>query len=187
MDPPVQIVCDEGAPEQLLVDLAEHRVDVVLSDAPVPSGVPIKAYSHLLGASTTTVFGSSELAARYRKNFPASLDGAPFLLPMPDSTLRRLLDEWFDAEKIRPHVAGEFKDRALMKAFGQGGAGLFAAPTAIEAEIREHYHVAVVGRIESVVERYYAISIERRLKVPAVVRITEAARETLFSGQPARV
>jgi LysR family transcriptional activator of nhaA len=180
MTEPVQIICDEGPPEHLLAELAEHRMDVVLSDAPIPPTVPVKAYNHVLGTSTATIFAAPKLAARYRKSFPASLDGAPFLLPMHESSLRRPLEQWFDAENIRPVVVGEFKDRALMTTFGQAGAGLFAAPTAIEDEIREQYGVVSVGRVDSIVERFYAISAERRLKHPAVVRISEAARETLF-------
>jgi LysR family transcriptional activator of nhaA len=184
MAEPVQIICDEGPPEHLLAELAEHRMDVVLSDAPIPPGVPVKAYNHLLGTSTATLFAAPQLAARFRKNFPACLDGAPFLLPMHESSLRRPLEQWFDAENIRPAIVAEFKDRALMTTFGQAGAGVFAAPTAIEKEMREQYRVVSVGRIDSVVERFYAISAERRLKHPAVVTISEAAREKLFANHP---
>lgn len=187
MPEPVQIICDEGPPEHLLAELAEHRIDVVLSDAPIPSTVPVKAYSHLLGNSGASIFAAPQLAARYRKNFPACLDGAPFLLPMQESSLRRPLEQWFDSENIRPTITGEFKDRALMATFGQAGAGVFVAPTAIAKEVREQYRVVSIGRIDSIVERFYAISAERKLKHPAVVKISEAAREKLFanhSGQP---
>ena len=186
MPEPVQIICDEGPPEHLLAELAEHRMDVVLSDAPIPPTVAVKAYNHLLGTSTATVFAAPQLAARYRKNFPACLDGAPFLMPMHESSLRRPLEQWFDSENIRPAIIGEFKDRALMTTFGQAGAGVFAAPTAIEKEIRDQYRVVAIGRIDSVVERFYAISAERKLKHPAVVRISEAAREKLFINHSAQ-
>jgi LysR family transcriptional activator of nhaA len=177
---PVQLICDEDTPDRLLALLADHRIDVMLSDAPIPPTAPVKAFSHLLGSSAATVFGASKLAARYRRNFPASLDGAPFLLPIDGSALRRSLDQWFDARRIRPRIVGEFQDRALMKTFGQAGAGLFAAPTAIAREIRTNYRVTALGRIDAVVERFYAVSPERKLKHPAVVTITEAAREMLF-------
>src|SRR5512147_228829 len=113
MPEPVQIVCDEGSPAHLLADLAEHRIDVVLSDAPIPPTIPVKAFNHVLGTSTATIFVAPRLAGRYRKNFPRCLDGAPFLLPMHGSSLRRPLEEWFDSNKIRPTIVGEFKDRAL--------------------------------------------------------------------------
>jgi LysR family transcriptional regulator, transcriptional activator of nhaA len=183
MPEPVQLVCDEDTPERLLAELAEHRVDVVISDSPIPPTIPVKAYNHLLGTSTATVFAAPQLASRYRKNFPQCLDAAPFLLPIQGSSLRRALEQWFDAEKIRPRVAGEFKDGALMKTFGQAGAGLFAGPSAIESEIRDHYGVVAVGRIDSIVERFYAISVERKLKHPAVVTISEVARLQLFAHQ----
>src|SRR5512141_849089 len=106
----VQIICDEGSPEHLLAELAEHRMDIVLADAPIPSTVPVKAYNHLLGTSTATIFGAPRLAGRYRKNFPRCLGGAPFLLPMHESSLRRPLEQCFDSEKIRPIILGECKD-----------------------------------------------------------------------------
>lgn len=181
MSEPVHIICDEGPPEHLLAELAEHRMDVVLSDAPLPPTVPVKAYNHLLGTSTATIFAAPRLAARYRRNFPACLDGAPFLLPMHESSLRRPLEQWFESENIHPDVRGEFKDRALLTTFGQAGVGVFAAPTAIEKEIRKQYRVVPIGRLDSIVERFYAISAERKLKHPAVVTICEAAREKLFA------
>lgn len=182
MSEPVQMVCDEDMPDSLLADLAEHRVDVVLSESPIPPATPVKAYNHLLGGCPVMVFGVPQLAKTFRRDFPARLDGAPFLLPMEGSSLRRSLEQWFDGQGIRPRVVGEFKDSALMMTFGQAGAGLFAAPSAIEQEIRRNYRVVTIGRIDSIGERFYAISVERRLKHPAVVAISEAARERLFAA-----
>jgi LysR family transcriptional regulator, transcriptional activator of nhaA len=178
----VQIVCDEDTPDRLLAELAEHRVDVVLSEAPIPPNIPVRAFNHLLGTCTVTMFAAPQLASRYRKEFPECLDGAPILLPMQGSSLRRSMEQWFDSRNVRPRLVGEFKDGALMKTFGQAGAGVFAGPSAIENEIREHFKVVVIGRIDSIVERFYAISVERKLKHPAVLTISEAARETLFAG-----
>jgi LysR family transcriptional regulator, transcriptional activator of nhaA len=176
----VQLICDEGSSDQLLGELGEHSLDVVISDAPVTSAMPIKAFNHLLGSSTVTLFAAPKLAARHRKHFPQCLDGAPFLLPMEGTTLRRSLEHWFESIDIRPKLVGEFKDRALMKAFGESGAGIFADPTAIDKEIRDHYGVVSIGEIESITERFYAISVERKLKHPAVVAISEQAREDVF-------
>lgn len=177
---PVQIVCHEDRPERLLAELAAFGLDLILTDAPVGPSVRVRAFSHLLGSSGTSFFGTSALAARYRKKFPASLDGAPFLLPLENSALRRSLEQWFEAQRIRPRVVGEFQDSALLKTFGQAGVGIFAAPTVTEKEVRQQHRVSVLGRTESVIERFYAISVERRLKHPAVVAIAEAARAQLF-------
>lgn len=182
MPDPVQMVCDEDTPERLFAALAEHRLDVVLSDTPITSTLAVKAFNHLLGTSGVTLFAAPKLAVRYRKDFPASLDAAPFLLPMESSSLRRSLEQWFDAQNIRPVLVGEFKDGALMNTFGQAGVGIFAAPTAVEKEVRDHYQVSIVERIDSVTERFYAISAERKLKHPAVLTISEAAREKLFAS-----
>ena len=175
---PVHVICREGHYEDLLAELAVHRLDVVLSDAPVESAVNIRAFSHFLGDCGVSVFGTARLVAKYRRRFPGSLDGAPFLVPTEKTAARRNLDQWFSAEKIQPRIVGEFEDTALLKVFGQDGVGLFPAPTVIEREVCRQYKVRVVGRIEAVRERYYAISVERRLKHPAVVTICDAARET---------
>jgi LysR family transcriptional regulator, transcriptional activator of nhaA len=182
MPSPVQLICHEDTPDRLLGELATHALDVVLSDTGVGPGVSVKAYNHLLGTCPVTLFAAPRMAARYRKNFPKSLQGAPFLLPAATSELRRSLEQWFESSGIRPQVAGEFKDSALMKTFGQAGAGIFAAPSAIAKEVRETYSVTPLGQPASVTERFYAISVERKLKHPAVVLITEAARDTLFAA-----
>ena len=179
---PVHLVCQEAAPDRLLAALSEHQLDVVLSDAPVTSLARVKAFNHLLGACGVTLFGAPVLAGRYRNEFPASLDGAPMLLPIEGCALRRSLDQWFDSLGIRPRLVAEFQDSALMKTFGQAGVGIFAAPSVIEKEVEDHYQAAVVGRPDTVVERFYAISVERRIRHAAVLAISEAARGSLFAS-----
>ncbi|HEU4954524.1 MAG TPA: transcriptional activator NhaR [Gemmatimonadales bacterium] len=177
---PVHLVCREGSPERLLADLSIHRLDVVLLDAPPTPGTTVRVFSHLLGESGVTLFGTLELARRYRRRFPASLDGAPMLLPTADSTLRGSLDQWLERERIRPLVRGEFSDSAVLKVFGGAGVGVFAAPSVVEDEVRRQYGVRVIGRIPSIRERFYAVSAERRLRHPAVAAISQAARAELF-------
>jgi LysR family transcriptional activator of nhaA len=179
---PLRLRCHESSLENLLSELAVHRLDMVLSDKPVPPGLNVRAYHHLLGSSGVTIFGNSILAKRYRRDFPSSLSGAPMLLPVHHQALRNQLDAWFEERNIVPLSAGEFDDSALMKVFGQAGVGLFAGPTAIEQEICKTYHVAVVGRLPDVQERFYAITPERKLKHPAIVSIMARAREAIFAG-----
>lgn len=181
MEQDVQLLCEEGAASQLMAELAEHRLDVVLSDVAVPPASRLRAFNHLLGSCGVTLFGTQKLAARYRKDFPACLQGAPFLMPIEGSSLRQSLDQWLDASGIQPRIVGEFKDSALMKTFGGAGAGLFVSASAIEVEVRAHYNVRVLGRIGAVRESFYAISVERRLKHPAVLKLCAAARDDLFS------
>ena len=179
--PPVRIRCHEASLEQLLSELAIHKLDLVLSDQPLPDNMGLKAWHHRLGDSGMSFFAKSDLARRYRRRFPASLHGAPMLLPSPHSALRRRLDDWFEAQEIAPHIVGEFDDSALLKAFGEAGAGLFVAPTVIEKEIRRMYRTSVIGRTDAINERYYAISPERRLRHPSVVLISDSARTDLFA------
>jgi LysR family transcriptional activator of nhaA len=154
---------------------------VVLSDAPVSPSAKIRAFSHMLGECDVLIMGTPLLAARYRRGFPQSLDGAPFLLPAENAVLRRSLEQWFDAVGIRPQPRGEFADPALLKMFGRTSLGVFAVRAAVERETRRHYGVSLIGRIPALRERFYAISVERKLKHPAVVAITAAARKKLFA------
>jgi LysR family transcriptional activator of nhaA len=173
---PIRLDCVEERPERLLAELAVFGLDVVLADAPAPPAVKVRAYSHLLGECAVSVFGTEPLAGAYRRGFPRSLDGAPFLLPSEDSALRLSLEEWFQKQGVRPRVVGTFEDSALLDAFGQAGAGLFAMPAAVEADVRRQYRVRVVGRLRSVRQRFYAITVERKLRNPAVIAISERAR-----------
>ena len=179
----LKLNCHEGTLENLLSDLAVHRLDLVLSDRPVPTGLNVRAYHHLLGSSGVGIFAAPSLARNLRKRFPQSLKGAPFLMPAKSPALRRQLEEWFDEEDIVPVILGEFDDSALLKSFGQAGVGVFAGPTALEAEICQMYRVQLLGHVSNAQERFYAISPERKLKHPAIVAITERARETIFSPQ----
>ena len=176
----MKIVCWEGRSERLLGELALHTLDIVLTDTPVPTSVSIEAHSHLLGESGVTLFGPERLASHYRRKFPQSLDGAPFLLPTSNSMLRRGLDDWFRKYDIEPFIVGEFEDGATMKAFGQEGHGLFPGSSVVESEIVRQYQVRKVGQIMGVKQRFYGITVERRLKHPAVLAISESAKEEVF-------
>jgi LysR family transcriptional activator of nhaA len=177
---PVRLMVHEQSTERLLAALALHELDVVLTDRVAPPGLNVRAFNHLLGDCGVTLFASREIAFRLRRRFPRALDGVPFLLPGETSTLRRVLEQWFEKQKVRPRIVGEFADSALIKVFGQAGKGVFAAPSIIESSVRRQYGVAIVGRLDGARERFYAVSAERRLKHPAVIAITESARRELF-------
>jgi len=181
LDEPIELVCHEGKLDSLLADLALFNLDVVLSEAPASAQTRVRAFNHLLGSCDVSVYGTAELANRYRRGFPKSLSDAPWLLPAAGTALRRDLERWFESLDMRPRIVGEFADSGLLKAFGQAGMGLFPGPTAIDAEIRRQYQVEPLGRIEDIRFQCYAITVERRLKHPAVVAISKTARGTLFS------
>jgi LysR family transcriptional activator of nhaA len=180
---PLRLVCREDSFDRLLAELATNNLDLVISDNPVPSGGKVRAFNHLLGETGSTVFATEPLARTYRRGFPRSLDGAPMLLPLEHLTLRRSLDQWFSRHGVQPRVVAEFEDSALMKVFGADGVGLFVGPTVVEREVCEQYGVQIVGTLSDVRERFYAVSVERRLKHPAVVLITDAARHRLFARE----
>ncbi len=177
---PARIRCMDGSLEHLLAEVAIHRIDLVLSDQPLPRGLNLKAYNHHLGDSGLTFFAASELAAGLRQQFPENLNHSPTLLPSQNSALRRRIEAWYERENITPVITGEFDDSAVMKAFGEVGIGIFPAPTVIEKEICRMYRSAVVGRTNDITEHFYAISPERKLRHPLVVQITESARTDVF-------
>jgi len=176
----ITLHCTDDTPERLIAALSVHALDLLITDAPITPAANVRAFTHLLGESGTTIFGTTALALRYITDFPASIQGAPFLLPLHGSTIRRALDSWFLREDVRPLVTGEFADSALLKVFGQNGHGLFAAPTVMEGEIQRQHGVQVVGRLADVTQQFFAISAERRIEHPAVTAIARAARTRLF-------
>jgi len=182
LDEPVRLQCREGSMETLLTDLAAHKVDMVLTDRPVDSTFPVRAYNHLLGECSLSLFAAPNLAEQYAENFPASLDGAPLLMPTDDTVIGASLMKWCDSEGLRPQVVVECVDHALLGTFGQAGSGIFCGPSAMEPAIEQQFNVKTLGRIESIRERFYAISLERRIRHPAVLAVTSQARKVLEQG-----
>ena len=182
----VRLFCKEGRLVSLLADLSVHRLDMVIADRAMPTDLKVRAYNHLLGSSDVTVFGAEALVRALEGTFPALLDSAPFLLPGEEVAIRPALERWFEANGVRPRIVGEFDDSALLKAFGQGGAGLFVAPTAIADYVCRQYDVRPVGRIDSVIEMLYAITTERRMQHPAAVAVSQAASREVFGTADAR-
>lgn len=179
---PFRLVLRIDKTERLLADLANLSLDLVLADQPIPPSSKTRAYNHLLGECSVTVFGTPKLVARFRRNFPRSLDGAPLVLQTENTAVRRSLDQWFAAHEIRPLIVAEVEDVAMLQVLGQQGMGLFAAPSVVEKAIRRSYGVGVVGQLPAVRERFYAITVERKLKHPAAVAISESARDELFGA-----
>ena len=177
---PVRIICREGGIDSLLTELAVHKVDLVIADGPIPSNVNVRGFNHPLGECGISFFAVPELAKKLGKDFPQNLNGAAMLLPGEMTMVQSRLLKWFDGLHIHPRIVGEFDDSALMKAFGQAGAGVFIAPTAIAAEVEKQYGVMSIGQTDQVIEQFFAISVERKITHPAVTRITETAREWLF-------
>jgi LysR family transcriptional activator of nhaA len=176
---PVRIICRENNLASLLAELAVHRVDMVIADGPIPSGISVRGFNHVLGECGISFLAVPNLARPLRKAFPHSLNGAPLLIPSETNLVQAKLLQWFDSRRIYPRVVGEFDDSALMKVFGQAGAGIFIIPTPIATEVAKQYGVRIIGSTDEVREQYYAISAERRISHPAVSAVTETAREWL--------
>ena len=176
---PVRLICKENSLDNLLGELALHRLDLVIADGPIPAGLDINGFNHNLGESGVSFLATATHARQLRKGFPHSLDGAPLLIPSEINMVQSRLLHWLDGLHIHPRIVGEFDDSALMKAFGQAGLGVFIVPTAIAEEVVKQYRVSCIGHTDKVREEFYAISTERRISHPAVAAITTTAREWL--------
>ena len=186
---PPRLQCLEGKLPALLAELALRRLELVVSDVPMPGHLGVKAFTHLLGHSRIAFFAAPALLARHgldtrraRARFPAALAQMPLLLPGPDSALRPRLDAWLRENGVTSRIAADFDDSALMKAFGREGRGVFPAPAVIASEIARQYEVVPLGTAQDLVEEFYGISVERRIKHPAIAAITQAARGELFAA-----
>lgn len=167
----IKIICREGKLEPLLGELAIHKLDLVLADRPMPSEIDIKGSSKLLSECGISFFASQELAQQYPQPFPHNINNAPILVPGEDSSLRKRLMQWLSNQRIHPQIVGEFDDSALMRAFGQAGIGVFTAPTIIADEVLQQHNVIKLGETDEIIERFYAISVEKRASHPAVLAI----------------
>lgn len=177
----VRMVCREGSLNALLAELSVHRLDMILSDQLIPPTVSTRGYSHQIGESAVSFFASENLKKQLTGDFPDCLNGAPFLMPGNDHQLRAGLDQWLDKHRIYPRIVAEFDDSALMKTFGQEDAGIFVAPEAIGAEVERQYKVKKIGCIDEIKEQFYAISVERKVIHPVLVKLLESARKSLFA------
>jgi LysR family transcriptional regulator, transcriptional activator of nhaA len=184
LDEPIRLICREGKLAGLLSEMSVNQLDLVIADRPMPANISVRAHNHLLGESKLAIFASKNLAETYAErenaNFPFNLNGAPFLLPGEDFTFQKKLIDWFESKKIYPRIVGEFDDGALLKSFGQAGAGFFAASAAIADYVCNQYQVQQVGKVDKVTEQLYAITTERRLTHPAVMAIVQATSK-IFS------
>lgn len=177
---PVRLICQEGKYDDLLAQLALHRLDLLIADERVSAKVSVRAFNHSLGRSSMSFFCADGVRERLSGAFPQCLDGAPMLVQGPNSSVRRQLDAWLMRLRLRPRIVGEFDDTALMNAFGREGRGVFIGPAVLEAQIATQYRVGVLGHAEELVEEFFAISVERRISHPSVAAITRAARAKLF-------
>jgi LysR family transcriptional activator of nhaA len=174
----VHVICREGKMEDLLAQLAVHRLDLVLSDEPASSSTNFRTFDHSLGESGLTLCATGKLAARLKHRFPKSLHDAPALLPAENTPLRREIESWFREQQVRPRVMVECDDLALMKVMAAEGRGFIALPTVALEEALKRYRFHVIGHAEKCRLRFHAITAERRIRHPAVTAIAEAAKSS---------
>lgn len=170
-EPNLRLVCHEDELDDLLGDLALHRLDVVFSDRPAPANPNIKLYSHAMGSSPMAWYATPALVASAGPNFPQCLAELPVLLPTAHTAVRGRLDHWFEQHGIRPRIVGEFEDSALLNTFGASGMGIFPAAEWAQDDLLAHYGVQRLGACEGVNEYFYAVGTEKKVQHPLVLRV----------------
>ncbi len=183
MDEPVRMVCREEDIHSLLAKLSIHKLDLVISDQPIPPTVSTKGFNHKFGSCSISFFASEKMQKQLSGDFPNCLNNAPLLLPSSVHQLRSAIDQWLDKNRLHPRIIAEFDDSALMKAFGQESAGIFVAPAVIKDEIERQYKSKQIGCVDEIKETFYAISVERKITHPVVAELLETARESLFANK----
>ncbi|MBL8854141.1 MAG: transcriptional activator NhaR [Planctomycetaceae bacterium] len=179
-DLPIRLRCYEGKLGALLMDLANHRLDVVLSDSPIYEDLTVELQSHLLGECGLAVMGTTELLARaVGPTVPEQVQSLPVLLPTANTGLRRLIDRWFDRHGLAPRVAGEFEDSGLLKVFARQGLGVCFVPAVLTEFLTQTYQLGVLGQVEDVRTKFYALTAERMFQHPAVTRLRQSAHDWL--------
>jgi LysR family transcriptional activator of nhaA len=179
---PVRLLCREGTLDRLVADLAIHDIDVVLSDAPVTPSLNVRAYSHSLGTCDEIWMATPALAKSLRRGFPQSLDGVPVLLPTDDTAIRRALDQWLEKHDVHPVMLGEFEDYAMLREFARAGHGFAPVPSILEDQFRREYGFARIGVATGIKVEFYVISVERKIKNPAVAVMAENARDAFLGS-----
>lgn len=170
-EPYLRLLCHQKAFDDLLGDLALHRLDIVLADRPAPPNPSLKLYSHPVGSSAVAWYASPSLLEAARPGFPDSLATVPVLLPTSHTAVRDRLDMWFEKLGVRPKIVGEFEDSALLKTFGASGMGVFPAAAMVDDELTSHYAVHQLGPCEGVLEQFFAIGTEKKVQHPLVQRL----------------
>ncbi|SBS35672.1 Transcriptional activator protein NhaR [Marinomonas spartinae] len=179
LEDPVRLICKENSLEDLLGALALHKLDLIIADGQIPTQLGVRGFNHFLGECGTSFMAAPTLVDTFKTCFPECLADAPFLIPSDQSLIQVQLLQWLEKHNIHPKITGEFDDRALMKAFGQAGVGVFIVPSAIAEEVAEQFKVEIIGSTEEIREQFYAISTDQRLSNPAFIAINDAAKDWL--------
>ncbi len=180
-EPQLRLLCHDGEFDDLLGELALHKLDMILSDRPAPANPSLRLYTHPLGGSPIAWYATREMARKLRAaqrkagSLAAALDGTPVLLPTGHGVLRDRIDHWFDRHGVRPRIAGEFEDSALLKTFGASGLGVFPSATMVDEELHARYGVEQVGPCEGVEEHFFVITWQKKVEHRLVRRLTAGA------------
>ena len=168
----VRVICREGSLEELITQLAGHKLDVVLADEPSTSALRVRTFNQRLSTSAVVICAAPVLAKRLVKHFPRSLDGAPAILPAGEMALRRQLEHWFESHSVRPRIVAEVEDTALLIDLGTQELGFIPVYSAVLDEIERSSCFKTIGIANGLRMEIFAITAQRRLQHPGVAAMT---------------
>lgn len=169
----VQLIVHEGEFDDLLADLALHRLDIILADRPAPNNKNLHVYSEELTKTTIAWYAPKQLLKKVKGTFPECLNLLPILIPTTHSTVRQLIDQWLVKHDITPNIVGEFEDSALLKTFAASGLGIFPAGKLIEKDLKDTYGIELLGNCDGIYEYFYAIRHDKKIQHPLVQAIIQ--------------
>ena len=173
-EPHLRLLCHEGEFQPLLGELALHKLDAVLADRAAPPNAALRTTSQLLGTSAIAWDAPPLWAEAAANNFPHSLAVVPVLLPTDHAAMRARIDHWLERERIRPHIAGEFEDSALLSTFAATGMGVMPAPVSLGEHLAQTHGLVQVGTAPDVQEQFHLIYSARKVMHPLLTRLLEA-------------
>lgn len=173
-EPHLRLLCHEGEFQPLLGELALHKLDAVLADRAAPPNPALRTTSQLLGTSAIAWYAPPLWAEAAANNFPHSLAVVPVLLPTDHAAMRARIDHWLERERIRPRIAGEFEDSALLSTFAATGMGVMPAPVSLGEHLAQTHGLVQVGTAPDVQEQFHLIYSARKVMHPLLVRLLEA-------------
>lgn len=176
--PRLRLRVEAGRLDDLLERLARHQLDVVLSNQPAPRAGGGAWRSRRLARQAVSIIGRPR---ERRLRFPADLDGAPMILPTPDSDIRTEFDAFCEKAGVAPLVSAEVDDMATMRLLARDTESLALLPSVV---VRDELRSGVLvehSEVPGVFETFYAVSVERHFQHPLMSLLLKRDEEALLA------
>lgn len=167
----IEIIIRSGSLRELLTQLQSHTVDLVLSNMPVRKDAETGWHSHLLDEQNVSLVARKARGHPRAFRFPDDLRGTPVILPSLESNIRSAFDLILDREGIRPIIAAEVDDMAMLRLLARESGALALVPRVVVKDELESGVLVEKHRFQEIKECFYAITPSRRFPNPLVKEI----------------